>query len=278
MWLFLLIMVGPCTVMQVPLEIGRWKLAAAIQAREAGDKERAYAELNAAMNWVADRPALIAQQAKWHLADGQVEEGLAVADKLLESAPDSSEALRAHSRFLQMAGRFEDAIADLKKVDQNSQRTGVPSRAEALNELAYAQALAEVELDDALKNVDESLELLTKEEKRTGLELAIRDTRGYILFLKGRYAEALVDMEFAVARLKPIDMESRRKFERLPPKVQRPLKHQFEQAFQQEFQPHAVMYYHRALVYEALGKKAEAEADRQRARSLIGREPDESLF
>ena len=275
MWLFLLIMVGPCTVMQVPLEIGRWKLAAAIQAREAGDKERAYAELNAAMNWVADRPSLLAQQAEWHLADGQVEEGLAVADKLLESAPDSSEALRAHSRLLQMAGRFEDAIADLKKVDQNSQRTGVPSRAEALNELAYAQALAEVELDDALKNVDESLELLTKEEKRTGLELAIRDTRGYILFLKGRYAEALVDMNFAVAPLNPSAVAKKQlDFHRLPPKVQRPLLHKFRQ----EFQSIAVMYYHRGLVFQALGRQPEAAADLQRARSLIGREPDESLF
>src|SRR5262245_54421518 len=201
MWLFIRVLVGPCTVMQVPLEIGRWKLAAAIQAHEAGDKERAYAQLDSAMNWVADRAALIARRAEWRLADGQREKGLAEANELLESAPDSAAALRAHGRLLQKAGQFEQAVVDWKKIDQVSQRSGKPSRATALNELAYAQALAEVELDDALKNVDESLELLTPEEKY--LEPAIRDTRGYILFLKGRYAEALAEMESAVGGMGP---------------------------------------------------------------------------
>src|SRR5262245_14887050 len=230
MWVVMLVLVGPCLVMQTPLEVGRWKLAAAIQAREQGQKERAYAELEAAMKWVADRDALVVQRAEWRLADGQVEEGLADAEKILESAPSSTSALRAHGRLLQLAGKFEEAVEDWKKVDQNSQRTGNPSRATALNELAYAQALAEVQLDQALKNVDESLELLTSEEKV--LEPAIRDTRGYILFLKGRYAEALVEMEAAVGGMGSGAVAKHLELQKLPPKVQRPLKQEFEVPFQ----------------------------------------------
>jgi hypothetical protein len=40
----------------------------------------------------------------------------------------------------------------------------------------------------------------------------------------------------------------------------------------------AVVRYHRALVLEKLGRHAEAKYDRARAKQLIGREPDETLF
>jgi hypothetical protein len=40
----------------------------------------------------------------------------------------------------------------------------------------------------------------------------------------------------------------------------------------------AVLHYHRALVLEKLGRFAEAKLDRARAKRLIGREPDETLF
>jgi hypothetical protein len=40
----------------------------------------------------------------------------------------------------------------------------------------------------------------------------------------------------------------------------------------------AAVRYHRALVLEKLGRYAEAKLDRARAKQLIGREPDETLF
>ena len=38
------------------------------------------------------------------------------------------------------------------------------------------------------------------------------------------------------------------------------------------------MHYHRALVLEKLGQSEKAKSDRERAKELIGREPDETLF
>jgi hypothetical protein len=40
----------------------------------------------------------------------------------------------------------------------------------------------------------------------------------------------------------------------------------------------AVFYYHRALVLEKLDRQSDAQKDLARARDLIGREPDETLF
>ena len=69
-WLILLILVGPCVVLQAPLEVGRWKLAAAIQARSAGQKEQAYAELARAMKRIPNNPDLYLQRrlARWKTA------------------------------------------------------------------------------------------------------------------------------------------------------------------------------------------------------------------
>jgi hypothetical protein len=40
----------------------------------------------------------------------------------------------------------------------------------------------------------------------------------------------------------------------------------------------AVVRYHRALVLKALGREEDAKKDLERARELIGREPDDQLF
>ena len=71
-WLLVLILVGPFVALQAPLEVGRWKLAAAIQSRADGQKVRAYAELAEAMNWIPNRSKLYKQRAEWRLADGQL--------------------------------------------------------------------------------------------------------------------------------------------------------------------------------------------------------------
>jgi tetratricopeptide (TPR) repeat protein len=60
-----------------------------------------------------------------------------------------------------------------------------------LNSLAYARALAKVELDQALIDIDEALSYHPNES-------ALRDTRAWIYYQLGRYEEALVDADFSV--------------------------------------------------------------------------------
>ncbi len=270
--LVLLIMVGPCVVVQAPLEVGRWRFAAAIETRQRGEKQRAYRQLDEAMQWIPGSPQLLGTRAQWRLADGQREEAFADAQRMLELSGESTAGYREYGRFLQTAGQFAEAVAYWKKVDQKSQLSGRPSRSIALNELAYSRALAKVELDQALQNVDESLELITEKEEKEGVRGGILDTRGYILYLKGRYTAALNDLNQAIALEEPPLHKERLAYERLPEKVRQ------KRGASAELRLLAVLYYHRALVHEALGHEQDAAADRAQARILIGREPDETLF
>jgi tetratricopeptide (TPR) repeat protein len=63
-----------------------------------------------------------------------------------------------------------------------------------LNTLAYSRALAHVELDEALVDIDKALSFQPKEP-------GMRDTRAWVLYHMGRYEEALVDADFAVKEM-----------------------------------------------------------------------------
>jgi tetratricopeptide (TPR) repeat protein len=192
--------------------------------------------------------------------------------------------LLIHGTFLQHAGEFENAVADWKKVEQLSLRSGIPDRATALNGLAYSQALAKVELDEALTSVNEALDL---EEGNYN----ILDTRGYIHFLRKDYEAALADLDLAVpgcdkaveladanARVnstpplfhKVVSARPKRLLEIAPPDAQSRRISIGTAA--------AVVHYHRSLVLNALDRKDDAKKDWEIARQLIGREPDETLF
>lgn len=277
-WLILLILLGPWVVMQVPLEVGRWKLAAAVQARADGHKEEAYAKLAEAMRWIPNSPMLHLQRAEWRMADGEADEAFADNDKMLELSGETYEALKTHSEFLLAAGRHSEAVADWRKIDQISQRSGTPSRAEALNSLAYFQALGKLDLEDALKHANEALEFAPG-------SAGILDTRGYIQFLLGRYDAARTDMDRAIEFMEPV-LAAAQKLKsplKLPPKHpelanSRPHTGRDLPELESIKQTCAVLYYHRSQILAALGNTTKSDSDRAKARALIGREPDETLY
>jgi len=274
----LLVVVGGCLISQTPREIGRWELAAALNARDAGRKEEAYARLARAQRWFSSSPMLLLQRAEWRLADGDRPAALEDVQRMVDLSGDTVKGLMLHSQFLQDAGQFSDAVKDWKKLNQMSERSGSPERAQALNGLAYAQALAEIELDDALDHVNESLEL---SQGRPSLIAAASDTRGYLLYLTERYEAALADMNAAVRGYEseirpPLPLEQRAAgLSTIPdsrPKTDRELESP------DPARVLAVVRYHRALAFKALGRNKEAEQDLARVRQLIGREPDQTLF
>jgi tetratricopeptide (TPR) repeat protein len=232
---------------------------------------------------------LFLQRAEWKLADGQKEAAIADADKMLEHGGDQYEWLIVHSHFLQTAGEFERAVDDWKRIDRESRRTGTPSRVHALNGLAYARALAGIEIEEGVENVNDALE-------RAPGDAAILDTRGFLLYQRGddaALALGLQDLTKAVQAVEPLigGLTSTDTAEKKTdpfslvqsyPKTWREAwpYGQRDSATQREMARRsvAVMHYHRALVFEALGREAGAEADRDAAQKLIGKEPDETLF
>jgi tetratricopeptide (TPR) repeat protein len=251
-WLLVVAMIGPCAYVQAPREVGRWYLAAAQVQREAGHREVADRYMARAQSWASDVPGLMLMRAAWLREDGQYETALDVLNDLNERLPDNPAILVERSQVLQHLGRHEEAVADWKSLDRMSLTGGIPSRPMALNGLAYARAVGKLELDDGLKGVEEALTIEPGDPM-------ILDTRGFILYHQGKYEASLADMTAAVVGVEKL-------FDR-PPGEQRIDK-----------QGVAVVRYHRALVLEKLGRFAEAKADRARAKMLIGREPDETLF
>jgi tetratricopeptide (TPR) repeat protein len=290
-WILLLAIIGPCAVQLVPQEIGRWHLARAIQQRENGQKEAAYQELAAAMERFPNDPSLLLRCAEWQLADGNREKAIADADRMLDAAENSSAVnsakwLSVHSLFLWKMGEFTRAVEDCRQLESLSERSGIPDRATALNGLAYAQALANTELDEALSNVNQALELRPA-------STAMLDTRGFIYFLQGEHALALKDLDAAV---KMMDQEAElarktpskhlwppmalKRIRQAELKTLSELGHltDMEAAIEYYERAAAVGHYHRSLVLSALDRKDDAEKDVEMVRKLIGREPDETLF
>ncbi|HEY2412698.1 MAG TPA: hypothetical protein VGI40_10670 [Pirellulaceae bacterium] len=283
-WIVLFGFFIPYVVVQVPREIGRWHLASACQLRAKGEAESAYEELDAAAYWFPNSPELLLQRAEWKLKDGKKEEALAEAEQVVTAGKESYRWLIVHASFVQHAGDFASAVEDWKKIEQFSLRSGIPSRATALNGLAYAQALANVDVDEALKNVDEALELVPKEPN-------ILDTRGFVYFRRGDYESALKDLDRAVKGLdddlavadEALGDETtpagyRRAVDMMPKTLQEIYPVDAAAKRQIYATAAAVAHYHRSLALKALDRKEEAEKDWEIARKLIGREPDETLF
>src|SRR5262245_10067609 len=285
-WLVVMAMIISTAITQGPREVGRWHLAKAIKLRGQGDKEGAYQELAAAIKGLPDRPELVLRRAEWEIDDGDKEKALADIDKCLEKAGNELLWMQVHSLFLQNSGEFKRAVEDWKKIEKFSKRSGSPPRASALNGLAYAQALANVELDDALANVNKALDLAPNEP-------AVLDTRGFVLYRRGENEEALKEMDRAVKGMDEHVDAIRRKYGE--DAVAKPVSkimadsrprtlHELEpepsarSGYEAAVRSAAVGHYHRALVLAALDHKGEAAKDMAVARKLIEKEPDEMLF
>jgi hypothetical protein len=102
------------------------------------------------------------------------------------------------------------------------------------------------------------------------------DTRGFILTKLGKYEAAQADLDEAISYV-----NARRKYYQSNRKE---LSSQFRLyrdyvAEQKKWNQHdAVLFYHRSLNLEKLGRTAEADRDFAMARLFAGRQPDETLF
>jgi len=273
-WLFLLAILGGTAITQAPLEIGRWQLAKAVKLREAGDKEGAYRELAAAMERFPRSPELWLRRGEWKLDDGEEAQALEDFDKAVELAPDKEGALEKRADVLLKAGKFERAVEDWKQVERDSRRSGSPPRDMALNQLAYAQALAKVDLDDALESINRALEIRPNEP-------AFLDTRGYIYYLKDEFEPALQDLDKAVQSTDAVVAKISKppaEGAKAPGKTSAGREGVVESRRRELLNASAVIHYHRALVLKALDRTEDAEKDMAVARELTGREPDKTLF
>jgi tetratricopeptide (TPR) repeat protein len=130
---------------------------------------------------------------------------------------------------------------------------------QALNNRAYLRALTNQQLKEGLEDIQAVLDQM--DFKQPGL----LDTRGYLYFKLGKHQSALSDLNQAIRKYEPLlDRHERRRFGQPIDleKVRESL---------------AVMYYHRAEVYQAQGKQDQASKDFARA-AEFGYDPENGVF
>jgi len=266
-WLVILatlgLVLGPLLYAWFPKEISRWYVASAIETYRDGDQKGATADLDQALRWDSENSSAYRLRAAWRFDDGDYVGTLEDCNRAVELSPDDSRTYMQRSLALHHLGRHQEAIEDCKKLVKLHRRDSSYNRANMLNQLAYARALGNTELDEALEDVEKALELV-------GDNAPMLDTRGFIRYLQGDMESAKRDMDAAV---EGIEAELRQARDPIRSIDQR----EFERQLKAVRQSVAVVHYHRALVNDKVGQTDQAEQDRQRVREL-GYEPNDKLF
>lgn len=258
----------PLVVKQAPREVARWYQAAAFESRLDGQAERAYQQLSQAAAWDPANLDFAVLRATWLREDDRTQEALAACDSTLQANPEHMAALAERSQILQQLGRFADAVADWKTISHVNEQSSVLPDVLVWNALAYARAVADLELAEALADAERAVARIPE-------SAALLDTRGYVYYRLGKDADAKRDLDKAVALA-----DAQR-----APLANAPPKNRSSQTDSREWDSErkrldnelAVIIYHRSLVLERLGDVSAAEADRARVRQL-GFTPDEHLF
>ncbi len=272
---------------EAPREIARWYFAAAVEnrvqaqhdrlhhRREQADAAQSRADVayERAIAWNPRDGAMLLERATWRLEDGEYAGALADCDAATGFGVSTRELEETRAAALVHLKRFPEAVKEVLDYHQKLLRSGGDREARYhLNQVAYFRSLGGVDLPQALKEIDESLQ---------GTPLAMHDaarldTRGFILYRMGRYQEAIVELDRAMPQVEGALAEWRRE------RSQSILAHmdyrEVELRERNLFQLSAVIYYHRALVLQKLNRWKEAQQHLRKATELLGRTPDESVF
>ena len=262
----LLMPLGPVLYFGLPEEVAKWHVAAATEMRLDGKQQEALARLDAALRWARSGAAIYVCRADWMLEDELFQKALEDYDRALALEPGDLLALIQRCEVFQHLGRHAEAIRDWKKLVDRHQSASAEQRAVFLNGLAYAQSLdngKNPELDKAFENITQALNLV-------GQNAAMLDTRGYIHYRRGNLAAAEADLNLAVQLMEQQHKEMEQTRQYLDGR-------EFALQLEKSRKSVAVIRYHRALVFDGVGKPKQADADRQRVREL-GFAPGPGLF
>jgi tetratricopeptide (TPR) repeat protein len=155
----------------------------------AGDEAAAIALIEAALESAPLEPLLVEALAGLHDASGRPDEALSVLSEAAAERPEDLRLRYAHGVALERAGRVEEAVAEMKAILAKQ-----PEHAAALNFVGYAWADRGMRLEEAEGLIRRALSL----EPDNGY---IVDSLGWVLYRRGRFAEAVVELERAAILL-----------------------------------------------------------------------------
>lgn len=234
----------------------------ALRAWQRDELSSALRNLNTALWLDPDQPQWYLERGRLRLETADLSGSLEDLNRYLKAAPASADGYLVRSMTWQRLGQHRNAIDDLSKAIEYLP----PGEPLGWNNRAYARAIAGVDLEEALQDVQKAIKLSDRESS------AYIDTRGYIYYLLGDYAAALADMERAVwvAHRESNQIMELLAARNLHPAVVRRVRRQLDEQL-------AVIYTHRGMVREKLGMFAEAQADLDLGREL-GYNPERGVF
>jgi hypothetical protein len=251
-WLLLAVILGgvvPAIVIPQVLPVVReavvqWSLERAAECEARSDIAGAVADVSRAVRWFGDDPDLLCMRAMLRLEERDAPGCLGDAVRASEIAPTAVQPWRVRALVNVV---LEDADAAMTAADMVVQLSAAGDP-DALNHRAYIRGLVGRDLPAALADIDRAI---------GGAEDAspeILDTRGFLLHLLGRHAEAVDQLNVAITGMQ----QNRRKLGLMAGRVDpvrlacrvRGLEHGM-----------AVMLHHRALACRAVGLGEQADQD-----------------
>lgn len=251
-------------------EQAKWRIAAAQAKWLDGDLPGAISVLDTAAIDFPETAAIHEQRIQFYLEAKEFERALADAQHLVELDSNSTTALGLKSQALHHLGKHDEAIKVCEEMRRLAEEEWVGNAPAALNYLAYAQAIAGTQLNEALENIGEALRLAGDDPTLLGTP-AMLDTRGFVKYRLGDTEAAREDIERAVEIWEKFVAYSETQA------LSDVRSYQSEAQRASNHQALAVMLYHRSLVYDQLGLSDKAKVDRERVR-ILGFEPNEQLF
>lgn len=243
--------------------VGQYHAQQAINRIRQNDLDGALAQIDQALSWNPDSGALLYLRARLHQEKADFTASLADIERVIAIKPNDEQAQRLRTSLFYRLRRHREAAA--AATEMLERRIG--DEAENRNTRAYARAVGDFELNEALVDVDAAL----RERPESA---SFIDTRGYVLFKLGRNQEALDDLEKAIA----LTEKDRENFERNPAKdLSGDAKEMFDRQHKLFDEHLAVMYFHRGEVHEKLGHADQAKKDRFIGEKL-GYDPESGIY
>jgi tetratricopeptide (TPR) repeat protein len=236
-----------------PESIAMWYQKRAEERYRRDDISGAIADLNQAIAWLPDHAEFYFGRARLREEADDLAGSLEDYNRLIELKPNFYRAYAGRSTVYQRLKRHREAIDDVTRAMQLRPQNDHM----LLNHRAYTRAVAHLELEEALEDIQQAIELIDYEEP------AYLDTRGYIYYLLERHEDALVDLDRAVELT---SLQRKRMLQ--SGAAQRWSKRERARQERALNEHEAVMVYHRGLAHEKLGHHQQAHADKQRGVQL----------
>ncbi|MFO0903570.1 MAG: tetratricopeptide repeat protein [Pirellulales bacterium] len=261
-----LVVAAPLLYKQAPREMARWHQAAALEHYLDGDFAKARESLTQSLAWRPDNPDAFLLLATWEREGGRYDEALAACEQALAFGASPIRLYLERSQVYQHLGRWEEGLGDWKLLAEEVEDG--ETNPLVLNGRAYARALANVELDAGMRDIERALQ-------QAGGNAAMLDTRGYLHYRLGNLDAALDDMNKAIEGAEKELAEGATE----ATQVDRAAADArvAERAQKERRRSLAVLHYHRLLVLEKQMATEAADKDRARIKEL-GFDAGERLF